>query len=657
MSQSLIQQYSDIRIPVLQPGTSSTGFAALSFVTDLLVTYGLFFSDYSITSSHNAGFIAAGVLLLLLRLASIDNSTISLVGNNGFSKTLSVISYFIVQSAIRAGCIASLTHFFLPEPLALGLGITLATIISSYSSTLLLTRKPSQSDWLILGIVLTVCVLILRLVFLGAMEVIPQESYYWNYAQHLSPGYLDHPPLIAATIWTGELLFGHSYFGTRIGPFIYGILFLLIFYRYARLQVDKNSAVFACALAVLLPYFFLGTGFLATPDASLTLAWVMALYFFYRALVNNEHQAWYGVGLAMGIGMLSKYSIALLAPAALVFILFDAQARKVLLRKEPYLAVIISILVFSPVIYWNAVNEWASFAFQGGDRFDEEPKNYLWMMLTNILAIVTPLPLLALPYLFGSKIVAKGASLESPFNSRVRFFIISFLLLPMAVFAWNALKNEPRYNWTGPLWITLLPMLAWLTVHATRLRWKAVTVILNKFTPPFLVLLICVFALLLQYLTIGLPGLKFPGGSARLLGWSEVTHNMLAIQQQLPADTDRVIIIGRDKYFITSKLAYHGTAAFLGENQSLEVTGHHLLEGNSLMFAFWNSADEYEGATVIMLGRSASDLRDDELKPYFDELSPKIEPFPLYKNDFGLPKKTIREYYYRIGYGYKPPLP
>ena len=657
MSQSLLQQYSDIRIPALQPGTSNAFIAAFSFIIDLLIAYSLFSSDYSITASHNAGFIAAGGLLLLFRLTSIDNSEISIAGDNIFTCVFSVISYFIVQSAIRGGCIASLTLFSLPEPLALGFGITLATFISSYTSALLLMRNASASNWLTLGMVLTVCVLTLRLVFLGAMEVIPQEAYYWNYAQHLSPGYLDHPPLVAATIWFGELLFGHNYFGTRFGPFIYGLLFALIFYRYARLQVDKNSAVFACALAVLLPYFFLGTGFLATPDASLSLAWVMALYFFYRALVNDEHHAWYGVGLAMGIGMLSKYTIVLLAPAALAFIIFDSQARRILLRKEPYLAVVISILVFSPVIYWNAVNDWASFAFQGGDRFEEEPGFYLGTMLTNIMAIVTPLPLLALPYLFVSNVVRKGESLQSPFDLRVRLFIGSFLLLPMAIFAWSALQNEPRYNWTGPLWITLLPMLAWLITHAKQLRWKFIGVIFNRVTGPFLVLTICVFAILLQFLTIGLPELKFPGGGARLLGWPEVAQNMYSVQQRLPADTKRIVITGRDKYFITSKLAYHGTPAFLGDNKALDVTGHHLLEDNSLMFAFWNPAEEFRGATVIMLARSVHDLTDGKLKPYFARLSPVTESFPIYKNDFGLPKTTIREYYYRIGFDYRPPGP
>jgi len=653
--QTFKQLYSETRAPAIVPGTASFPAAGLTLATDLAASFGLFFAGNSIASSHISGFFAAGFLLLLLRLSGFDKSTTGISGDTVIQKSLSIIIYSLVQLAIRGGSIASLVHFGLSDTTALGLGILAATLIGGYSSSLLLSRPSGSANWLSLGITLAVCVFALRLVFLGGMEVIPQEAYYWNYAQHLSPGYLDHPPLVATTIFSGEFLFGHNAFGTRFGAFVYGLLFIFIFYRYARLQVDQTCAIFATTFALLLPYFFMGTGFLMAPDSPLTLAWVMALYFFYRALVNDEPRAWYGVGLAMGLGMLSKYTIALLAPAALLFIIIDPQARKHLLRKEPYLAVIITTLVFSPVIYWNATNNWASFAFQAEDRFETVPHFYLGMMLTNILAMVTPLPLLALPYLFTKNAVSDNASIQSPFTPRVRLFIGSFLLVPMSVFAWNALTNEPRYNWTGPLWIALLPILAWLTVNAGKIRWRWIGFVLNKFTAPLLFLLIGVYALLLHFISIGLPGVAFPGSAARLLGWPEVSRNMLTIQQQLPESNARVIIAGMDKYFIASKLSYYGTEEFLGKGNKLLVTGNHLVGDNSLMFAYWNPAAEFKGDTIIMLSRSESDLSDNRLNPYFEKLAPEVKTFPVYKNDFGLPDKTIRDYYYRVGFGYQPP--
>ncbi len=647
MPKTLKCLYSEIRIPAIVPFTGSDAIAGITMAMDFAVSLSLFFSGSSIAFSHLSGFIAAGLILLLLRFSGIDRST------SGMQTARPIVIYILVQTAIRGGSIASLTYFGLPESLALGLGIFAATLIGSYSSNLLLSRP---SNWLSLGITLVVCAFALRLVFLGSLPVIPQEAYYWNYAQHLSPGYLDHPPLVAVTIYMGEVLFGHGVWGTRFGALVYGLLFIVIFYRYARLQVTQSCAVFACAFALLLPYFFLGTGFFITPDASLSLAWVMALYFFYRALVNHEARAWYGLGLAMGMGLLSKYTIVLLAPAALLFMLIDPQARKHLLRKEPYLAVIIATLVFSPVIYWNATHNWASFAFQTRDRFEAVPQLFLGTLLKNILAIVTPLPLFVLPYLFTANVVRKDELLQSPFTYRKRLFIISFFLVPLSVFIWNALENAPRYNWTGPLWIALLPMLSWLVINAGKLRWPGITLLFNKFTAPLLFTLIGFYAILLHFMSIGLPGVHFPGGAARLLGWSEVSRNILTIQNRLTDNggTGRVVIVGMDKYFVASKLAYYGTEEFLGGSNKLQVTGSHLVGDNSLMFAYWNPADEFKGDDMIMLSRFKSKLTDKQLQPYFDKLSPAVIAFPIYKNDFGLPEKPFREYYYRIGFGYKP---
>jgi dolichol-phosphate mannosyltransferase len=38
---------------------------------------------------------------------------------------------------------------------------------------------------------------VLRLVYAGSVELLPEETYYWNYSRHLDFGYLDHPPMVA----------------------------------------------------------------------------------------------------------------------------------------------------------------------------------------------------------------------------------------------------------------------------------------------------------------------------------------------------------------------------------------------------------------------------------------------------------------------------
>ena len=64
--------------------------------------------------------------------------------------------------------------------------------------------------------------------------------------------------------------------------------------------------------------------------------------------------------------MLSKYHAVLLPAGALLHMVFWPQARRCLRKPGPYLAAAIGLILFSPVIAWNATHDWASFLFQGG---------------------------------------------------------------------------------------------------------------------------------------------------------------------------------------------------------------------------------------------------------------------------------------------------
>ena len=58
-----------------------------------------------------------------------------------------------------------------------------------------------------------------------------------------------------------------------------------------------------------------------TADAPLVAAWAATLYYMEQALIANQRWAWLGAGLAFGLGILSKYTLALLGLAALVFLI------------------------------------------------------------------------------------------------------------------------------------------------------------------------------------------------------------------------------------------------------------------------------------------------------------------------------------------------
>src|SRR5450631_1713223 len=203
--------------------------------------------------------------------------------------------------------------------------------------------------WRALVIAIVGYAFFLRLVYSAQVELIPEEAYYWNYSRHLDIGYLDHPPLVAWLIRFGTTLFGNTEFGVRFGALCCGAAAAFFIFRLTRNLFGESSALLALALLQVLPFFFL-TGMLMTPDAPLSAAWAASLYFLERALVADRSGAWWRAGICLGFGLLSKYTIGLLAPATLIFMLLDPKSRHWLRRPEPYVAALLALAIFVPVI-------------------------------------------------------------------------------------------------------------------------------------------------------------------------------------------------------------------------------------------------------------------------------------------------------------------
>src|ERR1700688_3044263 len=315
----------------------------------------------------------------------------------------------------------------------------LAVTTLGYADVLSSAEAGARARALAVGVI--VYAFVLRLVYLGSVELLPEEAYYWNYSRHLDFGYLDHPPMVAWLIRLGTAAFGQSQFGLRIGALGCGIVASLFTYRLTRNLFGEASALGALLLAQTLPFFFL-SGFLMTPDAPLTAAWAASLYYLERALLAGRRGAWWLAGLALGIGAISKYSIGLLVPVALAFMLWDARARRWWRCSEPYGAALLALAIFSPVILWNAQHDWASFAFQTSRRIAETSRFALHKLVASALVLITPTGVLAVAAAFmGAADADAGAATGGDGDAPRRRLVIRIaVLLPLAVFAIFSLR-------------------------------------------------------------------------------------------------------------------------------------------------------------------------------------------------------------------------
>lgn len=368
-------------------------------------------------------------------------------------------------------------------------------------------RLGAGANWRAGALGLALAAWLLRLIYAGQIELLPEEPYYWNYSQHLDFGYLDHPPMVGWLIRAGTALFGNTEFGVRFGAQCCGLIATLFTYRLTRNLFGEASAWVAVVLMQILPFFFL-SGMLITPDSPLTAAWAATLYYLERALIAGRARAWWGAGICLGLGMLSKYTIGLLGASTMLFMLADARSRIWWRRVEPYGAVLLALAIFSPVIVWNAEHEWASFAFQTSRRLAEKHRFALHRLIGSAIVLLTPTGFLAVTALLRSR---APESDDSGGRQRAWRFLQCSMGVPLAVFTAFSLFHEVKLDWTGAPWVTAVPVLAFGIVHAgepwaTRF-WARV----RSAWVPTLVILLLLYATGFYYLAVGIPGLGMAG--------------------------------------------------------------------------------------------------------------------------------------------------
>ena len=485
----------------------------------------------------------------------------------------------------------------------------------------------------------------LRAVYLPFPNLFPEEAYYWNYGQHLALGYLDHPPMVAWLIRLGGAVFGHGEPGVRVFALVCSLVTSFFAFRLADLLHGRRAAWMALLLAQGLPFFFL-SGWIMTPDAPLTACWAGLLYFLARVFFAGSARAWWGVGVCLGLGMLSKYTVALLGPATLLFLALDPPSRPWFRRGPPYAAVALAVLIFSPVIVWNATHHWASFAFQSTGRLHEPRHFSVPELLGAVALLLTPLGI----FLVGQPLFTRGGFPAVPSDDqepdrRRRLFARVFTLAPLAVFVLFSLTHRVKLNWTGPLWLAVLPLVAArlsaafaAPASAARVvRWSALG------TAAFLGI---GYVALLQYLAFGLPGVGYTHRTELLpVAWPQLARTLEQQASDLRrTQPERVLVVGLDRDFIASEAAFY---ALDPARAVRDTTGAHLFGGVSLMYAYWFPVKEQNGATLLLVSFDPKDLNSIRARLHCRPLGP-VQTAWLQVNG-----KPVRPYYTQVGYHFR----
>jgi dolichol-phosphate mannosyltransferase len=225
-------------------------------------------------------------------------------------------------------------------------------------------RATPRSFWILLAALTAV-----RIAICGACPNLKvYEAYYWNYSQHPSLSYFDHPPMVAYLIRAFTSVGGQSVLWARMPALLLFPLSCLLLFDLVRRLAGARQALLAGGLMNILPIFALQSTFIS-PDVPLLFFWILGLWAGWRLCESGDTRWWWLVGIATGLGIDSKYP-ALLIPLAPV--LFLARRRPRLLWCSSMVgAAVLVILLFFPVIWWNAEHGFASLRFQGAERFSQ----------------------------------------------------------------------------------------------------------------------------------------------------------------------------------------------------------------------------------------------------------------------------------------------
>ena len=448
----------------------------------------------------------------------------------------------------------------------------------------------------------------LRLIYLLFIPVTPQEAYYWYYSQYPALSFFDHPPMAAYSIWVGTHIFGNTVFGVKfIGVFWSALTNILIFFTAKKAvgveqdTVDISNAHILPLVAVLFYNLTIFAHIYAVstmPDTPLLFFWMSVLFSVQQALLSGKNYWWLLAGIALGFGLVSKYTMIAIVPSVFIYLLISNKYRYHLIRPWPYLALIFAAIVFYPVVYWNQQHDWASFIFQFGERAESVKSirfKYLGQLIGSQMFMLTPL-------IFILFFVALWKMIRSwKKYSILKFFFVSAVLITGG-FILISFKSLVKMNWLLPGYFGLI-ILTVVLLHKNLLKFSGWI----KAGMVFSIILI-----LFSHLIWLIPNVPLGEGNT-WSGWKDTARQVYEIQSDLG---------GREQAFIFAN-SYKSASLmkfYLPDQQ--DVYAQNVYGQPALQFDFWPLPDSLNGKDALYIFTNRHEYRNDlkKVRPYFDEV-------------------------------------
>jgi 4-amino-4-deoxy-L-arabinose transferase-like glycosyltransferase len=324
---------------------------------------------------------------------------------------------------------------------------------SVQSAASVATRLTSQVLLLILVSTLA------RLCFASSLGLGIDEAYMVAAGRELHLSYFDHPPISWWLAWGASHLFG------GVSPLEVRAPFILIFalttwliYRLGAVLFGERAGLWSAIMLNLSPVFAVSTGSGVLPDGPLMaamLAAALCLAHLFFTPGASAVRGWLGAGLFGGLALLSKYHGIFVFAGGAFFVLSQPGQLRWIKSPWPYLGALLGLVIFSPVLVWNAEHHWVSFLFQAA-RSEPDEFNPL-----RVLIALGGQALYVAPWIWMPLVFVVYRALKVGRADPKRWLLLCLAAGPILVFsivpAWSSGRILP--HWAAPGYLMLFPLL------------------------------------------------------------------------------------------------------------------------------------------------------------------------------------------------------
>lgn len=379
--------------------------------------------------------------------------------------------------------------------------------------------------------------IVLRIVLPHSLELDEAEQSFFS--QYLLAGYGPQPPFYNWMQYAVVSVTGMS-IGALIVPKNILLFLSYLFYGLAGRRVLKDQALAAVAMLALitLPQ----VSYMAQQDLTHTTALLFAsslfLYGLFRTLDRPDIGSYLVLGLATGIGLISKYNFALMPVAALIAILPDAEWRRRALDWRMLAAVAVVLVIVLPHAIWLQGN----LAFASSDTLvkmaaGSEPAGIVRIGKGLLAFLVAIIAFAALPVAIFAATFRRDFVRALPVGNRWTGMMERMMLASLAGIALIVLftgSTTVRERWLDPF-LLVLPLYFLAKMQAAGLD---LAVGLRRFRPVLPVLMACV-----------LIALGFRVVGAGLIGiYSRPNVPMAGFARDMTRQAQPTLVIASDPY-------------------------------------------------------------------------------------------------------------